>query len=74
VGKHVFLKVKSKKSSLKMGSFPKLAVRYCGIFDILERIGHVAYLLALPTSMCIHNVIHVSLIKKYVPDANHVID
>ena len=31
-------------------------------------------MLALPTSMCIHNVLHVSLLKKYVPDANHVID
>jgi hypothetical protein len=31
-------------------------------------------MLALPTSMCIHNVFHVSFLKKYVPDPNHVID
>jgi hypothetical protein len=31
-------------------------------------------MLALPASMCIHNVFHVSFLKKYVPDANHVID
>jgi hypothetical protein len=51
-----------------------MATRYCGPFEILERIGPVAYMLSLPASMCIHNVFHVSLLKKYVPDANHVID
>jgi hypothetical protein len=74
VGDHVFLKVKTNRSSLKLGSCTKLAARFCGPFDILERIGPVAYMLALPASMTVHNVFHVSLLKKYVPDANHVID
>jgi hypothetical protein len=74
VGDHVFLKVKSKRSSLKLEIFPKLAARYCGPFEILERIGPVAYMLALPTSMRIHNMFHVSLLKKYVVDIKHVID
>jgi hypothetical protein len=42
VGEHVFLKVKAKNSSLRLGSFPKLAARYCGPFEILKRIGSVA--------------------------------
>jgi hypothetical protein len=74
VGDHVFLKVKANKSSLKLGSCTKLAPRFCGPFEILERIGPVAYMIALPTSMYVHNVSHVSLLKKYIPDANHVID
>jgi hypothetical protein len=74
VGEHVLLKVKLKKSSLKFGSCTKLAARLCGPFEILDRIGPVAYILALPTSMNVHNVFHVSLLKKYVHDPNHVID
>ena len=74
VGDHVFLKVKTNRRSLKLGSCAKLAARFCGLFEILERIGSVAYMLALPASMTVHNVFHVSLLKKYVPDANHVID
>ena len=31
-------------------------------------------MLVLPASMTVHNVFHVSLLKKYIPDANHVID
>jgi hypothetical protein len=74
VGDHVFLKVKANKSSLKLGNCLKLAAHFCGPFEILERIGPVTYMLALPASMSIHNVFHVSLLKKYIPVANHVID
>jgi transposase InsO family protein len=74
VGDHVFLKVRTNRSSLKLGSCAKLAARFCGPFEILERIWPVAYMLALPASMTVHNVFHVSLLKKYVLDANHVID
>jgi hypothetical protein len=74
VGEHVFLKVKVKRSSLRLGSFPKLAARYCGPFEILEKIGPLAYMLALSTSMRVHNVFHVSLLRKYVPNSNHIVD
>jgi hypothetical protein len=51
-----------------------LAGKFCGPFEILERIGLVAYMLALPASMTVHNVFHISLLKKYILDVNHVID
>jgi hypothetical protein len=73
VGDHVFLKVKAERSSLKLGNCSKMAARYCGPFEILERIGLVAYMFALSASMSIHNVFHVSFIKNYVPVTNHVI-
>jgi hypothetical protein len=68
----VLLKVNPKKSSLKLGSCTKLAARLCGPFEILDRIGPVAYMLPLPASMNVHNVFHISFLKKY--DPNHVID
>jgi hypothetical protein len=74
VGDHVFLKVKVRHSSLKLGKCSKLATCYCGPFEILERIGPLTYMLSFPMSLCIHNFFHVSLLKKYVPDVNHVID
>jgi hypothetical protein len=37
-------------------------------------IGPVAYMIPLPASMSVHNVFHVSLLKKYISNANHVID
>jgi hypothetical protein len=74
VGDHVFLKVKANRSSLILGNCSKLAARYCGPFEILERIGPVAYMIALPASMSVHNVFHVSLLKKFIPDVNCVID
>ena len=74
VGEHVLLKVKPKKISLKLGSCTKLATRFCGPFEILDRMGSVSYMLALPSSMNVHNVFHVSLLNKYVNDPNNVID
>jgi hypothetical protein len=59
---------------LKLGSCTKMEDRFYGPFEILDIIEPVAYMLALPTSMNVHNVFHVSLLKKYVHDPNHVID
>ena len=73
VGDHVYLRFKPKKSSLKLGSYTKLAPRFFGPFQILEKIGHVAYKLALPVHLNIHNVFHVSLLKRYIHDSAHTI-
>jgi hypothetical protein len=73
VGDHVFLKVKSICDSLKLGNCSKLVARYCGPFEIIERICPIAYILAFPTSLCMNKFFNVSLLKKYVPNANNII-
>jgi hypothetical protein len=57
-----------------MGMCAKLAPRYCGSFEEMERLGPVAYRLALPCTDKAHNVFHVYLLKKYIHDSNHIID
>ena len=53
----------------------KLAPRYIGPFEILERVGIVAYWLTLPPSLSgVHEVFHVSILWKYTPDPAHVVD
>jgi hypothetical protein len=58
----------------KVGKLHQVSNQICETFEILERIGPVAYMNALPTSMFVHNLFHVSLLMKYIHDANHVID
>ena len=70
----MYLRIKPKKISLWIGSCAKLAPRFCGPFGIIERIGPVAYRLALPLTVKFHDVLHVSSLKKYVKDDDHAID
>ena len=75
VGDHVFLKVMPKRGVVRFGKREKLSPRVIGPFEILERIGTVAYRLALPPSMIgVHEVFHVSMLRKYTPDPAHVVD
>ena len=58
VGDHVYLRVRARKSSLNIGSCAKLSPRYCGPFEVFERIGPVAYRIALPANTRAHNVMY----------------
>ncbi|XP_070045150.1 uncharacterized protein [Nicotiana tomentosiformis] len=63
------------KSVMRFGKKGKLSPRYIRPFEILERIGEVAYKLALPPSLAaIHLVFHVSMLWKYHGDPSHVFD
>ena len=61
-----------------MGRFNKrrkLSLRYIGSFEILKRVGTITYRLALPPSLSgVHEVFHVSMLRKYTPDPTHVVD
>ena len=75
VSDHVFLKVMPKRGVVRFGKREKLSPRFIGPFKILERVGTVAYLLALPPSMLgVHEVFHVSMLRRYTPDPAHVVD
>ena len=75
MGDHVFLKVMPKRGVIRFGKRGKLTPKYIGPFEILERVGTVAYQLALPPSLSgVHEVFYVSMLKKYSPDPIHVVD
>ena len=75
VGDHVFLKVMPKRGVVRFRKWGKLASRYIGPFEILEKVGTVVYRLALPSSLSgVHEVFHVSMLRKYTPDPAHVVD
>ena len=75
MGEHIFLKVMPKRGVVRFGKRGKLAPRYIGSFKILERVGTVAYRLTLPSSLsCVHEVFHVSMLRKYTPDPAHAVD
>ena len=75
VSDHIFLKVMPKKGVVRFGKRGKLSSRFIRPFEILERVGTVAYWLALPPSMSgVHEVFHVSMLWKYTPDPAHVVD
>ena len=59
---------------MRFGKKGKLSPRYVGPFEVIERIGKVAYRLAfLPTLLRLHDVFHVSMLKKYLHDPSHVL-
>jgi hypothetical protein len=74
VGDRVFLKVSPIKGIMRFGKKGKLSPRYVGPYEILDRIGKVAYRIALPPSLSgIHDVFHVSMLRKYERDPSHVL-
>ena len=60
---------------VRFGKCGKLLSRFIEPFEILERVGTVAYRLDLPPSMAsVHEVFHVSMLWRYTPDPAHVVD
>ncbi|KAL2226759.1 UNVERIFIED_CONTAM: hypothetical protein Sindi_2034600 [Sesamum indicum] len=74
VGEKVFLKVSPWREILRFGKHGKLSLRYIGPYEILERVGPLAYRLALPTKLPkIHDVFHVSMLRRYRSDPSHIL-
>jgi len=74
VGDHVFLRVNHVTGVGRALKCRKLTPHFVGPFEIIEKVGVVAYQIALPPSLSnLHDVFHVSQLRKYVYDASHVI-
>jgi hypothetical protein len=75
IGDHVLLRVSPTKGVVRFGTKGKLSPRYIGPFLITARIGKLAYRLELPQSMSgVHNVFHVSMLRKYLHDPEQRIE
>ncbi|GKB65074.1 putative reverse transcriptase domain-containing protein, partial [Tanacetum coccineum] len=71
VGDKVLLKVSPWKGVVHFGKISKLLPRYVGLFEVVERVGPVAYRLRLPQELVgIHDMFHVSNLKKCMADIN----
>ena len=75
VGDHVFVKIAPMKGVMRFGKKGKLSPRFIGPFEILERIGTLAYRVALPPALSgVHNVFHISMLRKYMSNPSHVLN
>ncbi|KAK4404393.1 hypothetical protein Sango_0807900 [Sesamum angolense] len=74
VGEKVFLKVSPWRGILRFCKQGKLSPRYIGLYEILERVGLLAYRLALPAELSqIHDVFHISMLRRYRSDPSHIL-
>ena len=74
IGEKVFLKVSPWKKVMRFRKTGKLSPRFIGSYEVIEKVGPVAYRLALPSKLeKIHNVFHVSMLRRYRSDPSHIV-
>ena len=70
----MFLKVSPWKKIFRFGRKGKPSPRFIGPYEILERVGPVAYRLALPLELAkLHDVLHLSMLQRYRYDTSHIL-
>ncbi|GAA0145701.1 hypothetical protein LIER_05837 [Lithospermum erythrorhizon] len=74
IGDKVLLRIPPWKGVLRFGKKEKLSPQYIGPYEILDKIGSVAYPLALPPALERIHVFHVFCLRKYIPDGTHILE
>ncbi|XP_070054243.1 uncharacterized protein [Nicotiana tomentosiformis] len=75
VGERVLLQISPMKGVVRFGKKVKLSPSYIRPFEILVRIGEMAYKFALqPSLAAVHPLFHISMLRKYHGDPSHVLD
>ena len=63
----LYLKISPMKGVVSFGKKRKLSPHYVGPYQILQRVGNVAYELKLPSELSfVHSIFHVSMLKKSI--------
>ena len=74
IDEKVFLKVSPWKKVMRFGKNGKLSPRFIDPYEVIEKVGLVAFRLALPPDLeKIHNVFHVLMLRRYRSDPSHVV-
>ena len=59
---------------MRFGRKGKFSLRFIGLYEVIEKVGPMAYRLALPPELeKIYNVFHVSILRRYSSDPSHVV-
>ena len=74
IGDRVFLKISPWKGVFRFGRRCKLSLRFIGPYEIVSKVGPVAYRLKLPPELSrIYDTFHVSMLRKYILNPSHVL-
>jgi hypothetical protein len=75
VGDRVFLKVSPMRGVMRFRKKGKLSARFVGPFKITQRVGRLAYRIALPPNLAgTHDVFHVSILRKYIANPDVIVE
>jgi hypothetical protein len=75
VGDLVFLKISPMRGVMRFGKKGKLSPRFVGLFEITQRVGSLAYRIALPSDLVgTHDIFHISMLRKYIANPDVIVE
>jgi hypothetical protein len=75
VGDRVFLKVSPMRGVMRFGKKGKLSPRFVGPFEITQRVGRLAYRIALPPDLIgTHDIFHALMLRKYIANLDVIVE